>query len=82
MNIKFFFQILALPLMIIIYLSIAIPLALVYLFDWLFDIIGRVVGFDTRYWPLPKGQDEDFRFRSARCEKCKSLVKTSGASHV
>ncbi|GMU26210.1 MAG: hypothetical protein AMXMBFR16_11150 [Candidatus Uhrbacteria bacterium] len=36
---------------------------LLVLIDWLFDIAGSLAGWDTRYWPIPKLQDETLPYR-------------------
>jgi hypothetical protein len=57
-------RIVGIPLMCFLYVGLVVPLSIVYIMDWLFDVVGKTCGFDTRYWPLPKGQDEEFRFRN------------------
>lgn len=59
------------PLMILVYVGIVAPLGVVVFMDYLFDELGAACGLDTRFWPLPRGQDEDFRFRAPKCVKCR-----------
>lgn len=58
-----FVRIVVIPLMIMLYLGISIPLSAVKLADWAFAVLGAACGFDTTSWPLPRGADEDFRFK-------------------
>ena len=51
------------PIMCLLYAGIAAPLAIVYAMDWAFDKLGEAVGYEVGWFPLPRGQDEDFRFR-------------------
>jgi len=68
------FRVLGFPLMAVIYLGLKIPLDIVICMDWMFDRVAACCGYDPRYWPLPKGQDVDFRFRRPRCERCNRAV--------
>ena len=68
-------RLIAAPFMVALYFGIAFPLLIVYAMDWAFDLLGWCVGWDTRYWPLPKGQDEEFRFRRDKCRKCRKTIK-------
>lgn len=60
--------------MLLLYFGIALPLLIVYVMDWAFDFLGWLVDWDTRYWPLPKGQDEAFRFRQDKCSECRKTI--------
>jgi len=65
------FRVAGFPLMVLLYCGIAAPLGVVMAMDWAFDRVAAFCGFDPMYWPLPKGQDGDFRFRRPRCARCK-----------
>ncbi len=72
--VRLLFRIIVAPIMVALYFGIAFPLLVVYAMDWAFDLLGWYVGWDTRYWPLPKGQDEEFRFRQTKCRKCRRTI--------
>jgi hypothetical protein len=56
-------RIIVTPIMVLLYIGIAAPLSIVYAMDWAFDRLGKAVGYNVDWFPLPRGQDEDFRFR-------------------
>jgi len=53
-----FIQLVAIPLMVVLYLGIIIPLSIIMLMGWMFDVLGAACGFDTTYWPLSRVGDE------------------------
>jgi len=57
-------QMIAVPILIILYAATLPCLLLRNLFqylcvflDWLFDCLGWLAGWDTRCWPMPRAQD-------------------------
>jgi len=44
--------------MVVLYLGIIIPLSIIMLMGWMFDVLGAACGFDTTYWPLSRVGDE------------------------
>ena len=58
------FRVIAIPLLIVLYVGAAIPLTVrqlahrvTYAFDWAFDKVAKLAGWDCSFWPLPKASD-------------------------
>jgi hypothetical protein len=56
-------RVVGIPIMVLLYVGLIVPLSVVWMMDYLFDVVGIACGFDTRFWPLPRGFDEEFRFK-------------------
>jgi hypothetical protein len=57
-------RVIAVPLLVLLYIGVAIPLTVrqlshrvTWFFDWAFDGVAAIAGWDSRFWPLPKASD-------------------------
>lgn len=64
-----FFRVIVIPILVFLYVIAVVPLTIrqlshyaTYFIDVMFDITAKYVGWDTKYWPLPKASDEPLPF--------------------